>query len=248
MTAGNCVAAEAVLALWNDIEPERIDEYERWHTLEHVPERVAAPGFMAGSRYVSVASGIPRYFTLYELESLDSVQTPQYRCLVDEPTPWSASMRPAFRRFLRKPCRLRLDRGNGVGAGLLVVRAVDRFGSAVKPALQRLQELADALLDFERPDGVNRVQVGLATPAGIQALADEDDAPVGMEHLYLVQTAAPERLDALRRRFQVLAGDLLGEGRWARFMAYRLASRVLHAEVAHHRRPGLETSPYKERS
>ena len=43
----------AFLALWNDIAPAREADYARWHTQEHVPERVAATGFRGARRYVS---------------------------------------------------------------------------------------------------------------------------------------------------------------------------------------------------
>ena len=31
----------AFLALWNDFDPGRDEEYNRWHTYEHVPERLS---------------------------------------------------------------------------------------------------------------------------------------------------------------------------------------------------------------
>ena len=42
---------QAFLALWNDVASGREAEYERWHTFEHVPERVAVPG-MRGARAI----------------------------------------------------------------------------------------------------------------------------------------------------------------------------------------------------
>ncbi len=112
----------AFLALWNDLAPGREAEYEEWHAREHVPERVAAPGFRAGRRYRDPAHPTHRWFTLYELEGLDSLETPEYRDLLANPTPWSASMRPDFRHFLRAPCVQAARAGHGMGAALAVLR------------------------------------------------------------------------------------------------------------------------------
>ena len=41
---------QAFLALWNDVARGREPEYDQWHTLEPVPERVALPGFHGARR------------------------------------------------------------------------------------------------------------------------------------------------------------------------------------------------------
>jgi hypothetical protein len=111
----------AFLALWNDIARAREAEYERWHTQEHVPERVAVEGFHGARRYVDRARADHRYFTLYDVADLAVFEHPEYRDLVDNPTPWSASMRPDFRNFLRASCRVQASRGDGIGAALAIV-------------------------------------------------------------------------------------------------------------------------------
>lgn len=122
----------AFLALWNDIERGREAEYDEWHTREHVPERVAAPGFRSGRRYVDRAHAVHRYFTLYDVADLGAFQTPQYRDLLDNPSVWSAAMRPSFRNFLRVPCVLEHTAGFGIGAALAVLRiALPRDGAEV---------------------------------------------------------------------------------------------------------------------
>lgn len=119
------------LALWNDLAPGREAEYEEWHAREHLPERVAAPGFLAGRRYRDAAHPTHRWFTLYEVESLAALDTPEYRDLLANPTPWSASMRPDFRAFLRAPCREVARAGHGFGAALAVLRLADPAGIEV---------------------------------------------------------------------------------------------------------------------
>ena len=64
------LAGTAFLALWNDIRRAREPEYDQWHTLEHVPERVAVDGFLGARRYVNRAREQHRYFTLYDVAAL----------------------------------------------------------------------------------------------------------------------------------------------------------------------------------
>src|SRR4051794_337106 len=114
------LAGRALLALWNDIRPTREPEYDRWHSIEHVPERVAVRGILGARRYVNRARDRHRYFTLYELESLDVLESDEYRDLVLHPTPWSASMRGDFANFLRAPCSVVASSGDGIGGALAV--------------------------------------------------------------------------------------------------------------------------------
>lgn len=111
----------AFLCVWNDHDPDQAAEYEAWHTFEHVPERVCAPGFVAGRRYAAYERAESRYFTLYEIESFDALETPQYHDLQDNPTPWSRRMRVAFRNFLRIPCETVATKGKGCAGAIGVL-------------------------------------------------------------------------------------------------------------------------------
>ena len=127
----------AFLALWNDIERGREPEYDDWHTREHVPERVSAPGFRTGLRYVDRDHPVHRYFTLYEVDNMAAFHTAEYRDLLQNPTSWSASMRPSFRNFLRVTCESRMQVGYGRGGVLAVLRV-----TAGADAAGRLRALA----------------------------------------------------------------------------------------------------------
>ena len=108
----------AFLALWNDIADSRAAEYDQWHTLEHVPERVSVTGFHGARRYVNRDHAYHRYFTLYDVATLDAFANAEYQDLLANPTPWSASMRPDFSNFLRATCRVTLSRGTGIGGAI----------------------------------------------------------------------------------------------------------------------------------
>lgn len=224
------------LALWNDIESHRIQEYDRWHTLEHVPERVWVPGFIASTRYVAATPGQVRYFTLYELENLDCLRSSAYQDLVDQPTPWSALMRPSFSNFLRKTGPVAVQVGNTYGCAVSLVRWVWAPESAPTP--QELENFAQRLLQAGAALGVARVRLQAVDTAGPQALKNVDSAPAGTEWIAIVDTIEPDQFEALA---QMVADTERATWRvtpiWRGSGSYRMASRVHHADVAAPVRP-----------
>lgn len=124
---------KGVLALWNGIDATRRAEYDLWHTREHVPERVAVPGMIGARRYFRVAGPLPEYLTVYDMDDTNVLTSKPYLRLLDNPTPWSQSMRPSFRGFMRLCCRRELSIGGGLGAAL---------GAAVLANVPALSSLA----------------------------------------------------------------------------------------------------------
>jgi hypothetical protein len=103
----------AVLGFWHNLAPGADAEFTAWHTREHVPERVGVPGFLRGRRYVAVA-GAPRYFNLYETESLATLSGPDYVARLNDPTPWTRRVLPLFRDSKRTACRVVASRSVGI--------------------------------------------------------------------------------------------------------------------------------------
>jgi len=172
----------AFLALWNGIrEPALQAEYETWHAFEHVPERVGLPGFVAAQRYVARpgVSGQPAYFTLYELDSLDALNTPRYQDLIDRPTAWSARMRGVLTDFCREPCAV-VGRHGPSSAGQLATLQVRLAGAGQGDRLDAcLRELVASgavlsacwgLADFASGHPLSQAAAPEAAPAAAQAV------------------------------------------------------------------------------
>ena len=53
------------------------DEFNAWYDTEHVPERVAVPGFETGLRYVCL-DGFPRYLAMYDTVNPEVFDTEGY--------------------------------------------------------------------------------------------------------------------------------------------------------------------------
>ena len=107
----------AVLAFWHDIASGGDAEFNYWHTREHIPERIAIPGFLRGRRYEAVQGG-PRYFNLYETADLATLESPAYVERLNNPTPWTRRVLPLFRNSKRTACRIVLSLGDGIGGAL----------------------------------------------------------------------------------------------------------------------------------
>ncbi|MDB5873391.1 MAG: hypothetical protein JWQ07_2833 [Ramlibacter sp.] len=132
---------QAFLALWNDIAPAREAEYDRWHTEEHVPERVAAAGIHEGRRYVNRTRASHCYFTFYDVEQPGVFESPEYVELLQKPTPWSEAMRPDFSNFVRSPCRLERSSGIGVGAAMACLCLAETAVADIAKAIDAAREM-----------------------------------------------------------------------------------------------------------
>lgn len=70
-------------------------EFNDWYDTEHLPQRLALPGFENGSRWVCL-SGWPRWVALYDMASVAALDTPEYLAVSgDRSTPWSRRILPA---------------------------------------------------------------------------------------------------------------------------------------------------------
>lgn len=77
-------------------------EFNDWYDTEHIPERLAIPGFLTGRR-AERASPAPRYIALYDLDSLAVLANESYLSKQgDRRSPWTARMLRLTKRFDRR--------------------------------------------------------------------------------------------------------------------------------------------------
>ena len=112
---------KAAVAMWWDVAPEVRAEWEEWHTVEHMRERLAIPGFLRGTRWVAV-SGEPSYFVLYEVKEPATLTGKAYLERLHNPTPWSLKMMPHHRNMVRSLCEVRASWGGGLPSVLATIR------------------------------------------------------------------------------------------------------------------------------
>lgn len=116
----------AAVAMWWDVAPEVRAEWEDWHSSEHMPERLAIPGFLRGTRWVAL-SGAPSYFVLYEVAGLATLTGGAYLERLNNPTAWSRKMMPHHRNMVRSLCVLRKGYGGGIPTVMATVRLSGRI-------------------------------------------------------------------------------------------------------------------------
>lgn len=138
---------QAVLAFWHDVTPEGREEFDRWHVREHVPERLAVPGFLRFRRYEAIRSPAA-YFYFYETESVATLSSPAYVARLNDPTLWTRRVLPVFRNTKRTACRVTATLGHGLGGSVTTLE----FG----PAAGRADELRAWLTGTALPAAMER--------------------------------------------------------------------------------------------
>lgn len=146
----------AFIAMWHDLAHGHAPEYERWHTVEHVPERVGIPGFLRGTRAMNPSGEAPHAFILYELSHLEVVRSPTYLTRLNDPTPWTHAVGAGMTNFLRCPCTTLLSLGHGVAGSVATLRI--SFPDASTPA--RVSALRTLTLETLEADGVTGASLG----------------------------------------------------------------------------------------
>lgn len=84
---------KGIYLVYTDIDPQDDEEFNAWYNTEHLPELLALPGFLSAARYEATKGG-PKYLAVYELESVDARETPEYKEWRAAPSPWSRRIAP----------------------------------------------------------------------------------------------------------------------------------------------------------
>ena len=83
----------------------REDEFNDWYDLEHIPQRLAIPGFINAERWLGVDD--PKIsLASYDLDTFDVLKSPPYLAVAgDNLSPWSKRMIGKCERIARIRCR-----------------------------------------------------------------------------------------------------------------------------------------------
>jgi len=156
-------AQPGILAIWNDVNPGREADFDRWFQTEHLVERLGVPGFLYGRRHEAI-SGANRYFNLYVVEGPEVLTSKAYLERLDNPTPMTRMvMSEVFINMNRTICRRVARRGDFRGSYAVTVR----FNEAADEAA--LVALMD---DLVRDPAIASAELWVAAEAG---------GPVSME-------------------------------------------------------------------
>jgi len=118
---GSALLGAAAVVIWNDVAPQGRRQFYDWHDKEHIPERLAIPGFRRGRRYAR-AGHSPEWLTVYETDDLGVVTSTAYLARLNSPTPQTTKTLQYFRNTSRAVCRLVCTSGSSSGGHVLAMR------------------------------------------------------------------------------------------------------------------------------
>lgn len=122
--------------------PEGISEerFNAWYNEEHIPERLAIPGFHWAARYINVGGPGPRHMALYALKDESVLQSREYEVLAN-PNNWSMETQVIFPALMAVMERflLRVRHGQFPASGELTFRE----GAVKGPGGEQIVEWVD---------------------------------------------------------------------------------------------------------
>jgi hypothetical protein len=196
------------LVMWITVAEDDVPVFEDWYAFEHMPERVAVPGFRRGRRYQldTVRPGSTReYLTVYETDDVEVLGSAAYLAELQRPTPLTRTVVAAFRAFHRAACTTTLVVGAGSSARVLALDLdagpdVDAVARALAAARARHDILGACLYE---PDAATS-DAKRQTSEG--SLSEEEGIPTPVLVLELAPLADPATVS------DALAADLRREG------------------------------------
>jgi len=112
---------EGVVVVWNDVEAAGRGLFYEWHDREHLPERLAIPGFLRGRRLRS-SNHSPEWLTIYEAATVGVLSSEAYMTRLNTPTPATTEALTHFRNTSRAVCRVGKCLGVSTGGHVLALR------------------------------------------------------------------------------------------------------------------------------
>lgn len=119
---------KTAVVIYSNYPKELREEHSRFHSYEHLLERVSTPGFLRGRRCNALDESSPSVFTLYEVNDRSVTLGGEYIYKLNNPTPWTAKFRPLADYASRTLCEVVASKGWGTGSHTLTVRFAPEAG------------------------------------------------------------------------------------------------------------------------
>jgi hypothetical protein len=191
--------ARAFMGIWHNLKPGTERDFDRWHTYDHMPERVGVPGFRLARRYMNQALSSRVCFTMYEAAHIETFRSPGYLARLNDPTPWSLRVGATQTDFLRGAFELDTSLGAGIGGALATLRIEREHPDRERTTLALRHRCHDVLLQH----GVVGVHLGAAKQdiTGIDTkemkIRSSRVAENALDMVVLVETIGFEELAAI---------------------------------------------------
>jgi len=149
---------KAFLAIWHGLLPKGKFVWEKWHTCEHMPERIGIPGFLRGSRYMNYNDEEQCCFTIYEGSNLNVFKSKPYLERLNNPTLWTNKNASTFINFTRGACRCisTSSRESDYGGFVMTIRFLKR-----QDFRENLNDLEQLTNNITKLDGIIGATIGI---------------------------------------------------------------------------------------
>ena len=117
-----------VLVNWGGIVASKENEYNQWHSIEHMPERISLTGFLRACRAVGL-SGTNlnhKYFMMYEAERKEVFTSKKYLERLNNPTKWTKDILSNYISPSRTICSVIASKSVGFGGFFSTIRFLDK--------------------------------------------------------------------------------------------------------------------------
>ena len=99
---------KGALLNWGGVLPKYDLDYNLWHSLEHMPERMSVKGFLRAFRCVGIkgTNENDKYFMMYDVKSKDILSSKQYLNRLNNPTDWTSKILSKYVYPSRAICKV----------------------------------------------------------------------------------------------------------------------------------------------
>lgn len=156
-----------LMAFWANIPLENEMAFLEWHNTEHIPERVAIPGFALGRRY-RVAADPFRFLMCYDTRDTDVLVSKPYLEALNSPTRRTREALTWFRAPLRNLYSLESEWGElgPTASPILATVRIDADEGGNEPAARPVDPARIAAAATSAASGISRVAIYRVDPAG----------------------------------------------------------------------------------
>lgn len=182
------------------------EAYNSWYSYEHVPERLAVPGFRRCRRFRAHGPGpLTTYLTMYDLTDLSVLTSPAYLERLNNPTPLTRATAP-LSRLVARGAFVQHRRWNASGIGGVVAVSTLAVG------VEDLDDSPEPLFDpaVEGTLGYSQALVGVSVlgsePAAARARDSTDEGRISagddeiVEDLLVLEAASTAQLEGWNTR------------------------------------------------
>ena len=146
----------AVLVNWGGIMSEKEENFNQWHSKEHMPERISLPGFLRGYRAMGIEGTNlnHKYFMMYEAKNKEVFVSKEYLERLNNPTKWTKEILSNYISPSRTICSVISSKSIGSGNFISTIRFLDEKFKK-NHDLEKLKVFVREVTEFQNITGMH---------------------------------------------------------------------------------------------